>query len=137
VSCDCSSGTLTIIEINKRDTAGQERFRTLIPSYIRDSSVAAIVFDVTSIFFKKEPKTFEALNGWIEDVKLQRGDEALIVIIGNKIDLVEARQVSKEQATSKADELNVLYVEVSALSGDNIKDLFEKIAQRLPNGDQS
>jgi len=39
-----------IIEI--RDTAGQERFRTLIPSYIRDSSVAAIVFDVTSINFK-------------------------------------------------------------------------------------
>ena len=115
--CDCSSGTLTIIEINNRDTAGQERFRTLIPSYIRDSSVAAIVFDVTSIFFKKEPKTFEALNGWIEDVKLQRGDEALIVIIGNKIDLVEARQVSKEQAISKADELNVLYVKVSALSG--------------------
>jgi GTPase SAR1 family protein len=50
------------------------------------------------------------------------------VIIGNKIDLVDARQISKEQATQKAEELNVLYMEVSALSGENIKDLFDKIA---------
>jgi hypothetical protein len=43
--------SMSNIEIYHRDTAGQERFRSLIPSYIRDSSVAVIVFDVASTFF--------------------------------------------------------------------------------------
>lgn len=59
------------------------------------------------------------------------------MIIGNKTDMAEARQVSNEQAALKAKELNVLYVEVSAKTGDNVQELFKTIAKHLPNGDQS
>eukprot|EP00605_Chrysophyceae_sp_TOSAG23-4_P002659 GSChrysophyteH1.ASY1.ANO1.2935.1 assembled CDS len=67
------------------DTAGQERFRSLIPSYIRDSSVAVI------------------------DVRNERGNDVIIVLVGNKTDLNERRQ-----------------------AGFNIKSLFRKLATALP-----
>jgi Ras-related protein Rab-6A len=67
------------------DTAGQERFRTLIPSYIRDSAVTIIVYDVSS------RSSFEAVSRWIDDVHNERGEDVIIVIVGNKTDLSDKR----------------------------------------------
>eukprot|EP00890_Picochlorum_soloecismus_P002264 jgi/Picsp_1/3038/NSC_01260-R1_ras-related protein rabh1b len=94
------------------DTAGQERFRSLIPSYIRDSSVAVIV--------------------WVDEVRAERGADVIIVLVGNKTDLVDKRQVSIEEGDAKARELNVIFIETSAKAGFNIKALFRKIAAALP-----
>ena len=69
------------------DTAGQERYRSLIPSYIRDSSVAIIVYDVTN------HESFRNTNRWLEDVRAERGQDALIMLVGNKTDLADRRQV--------------------------------------------
>ncbi|PWA68049.1 transketolase family protein [Artemisia annua] len=68
-----------------RDTAGQERFRSLIPSYIRDSSVAVITYDVAS------RQTFLDTIKWIEEVRAERGSDVIIVLVGNKTDLVDKR----------------------------------------------
>ncbi|EXB34841.1 Ras-related protein [Morus notabilis] len=73
------------IGIDFLDTAGQERFRSLIPSYIRDSSVAVIVFDVAS------RQSFLNTSKWIEEVRSERGSDVIIVLVGNKTDLVEKR----------------------------------------------
>ncbi|KAL9327508.1 hypothetical protein ACSQ67_002511 [Phaseolus vulgaris] len=143
------------------DTAGQERFRSLIPSYIRDSSVAVIVYDVAS------RQTFLNTAKWIEEVRTERGSDVIIVLVGNKTDLVEKspsfagyaihlglalilvkhlwqllayirehtkelRQVSIEEGEAKARELNVMFIETSAKAGFNIKALFRKIAAALP-----
>ncbi|KAF5460272.1 hypothetical protein F2P56_020153, partial [Juglans regia] len=108
------------------DTAGQERFRSLIPSYIRDSSVAVIVYDVAS------RQTFLNTSKWIEEVRTERGSDVIIVVVGNKTDLVEKRQVSIEEGEAKARELNVMFIETSAKAGFNIKALFRKIAAALP-----
>ncbi|XP_061343963.1 ras-related protein RABH1b isoform X2 [Gastrolobium bilobum] len=108
------------------DTAGQERFRSLIPSYIRDSSVAVIVYDVAS------RQTFLNTTKWIEEVRTERGSDVIIVLVGNKTDLVEKRQVSIEEGEAKAGELNVMFIETSAKAGFNIKALFRKIAAALP-----
>lgn len=97
------------------DTAGQERFRSLIPSYIRDSSVAVVVYDITSkdlpVVIHLSPRTFvlyirnsaffafpdraSFLNTskWIEDVRNERGNDVIIILVGNKTDLSEKRQV--------------------------------------------
>lgn len=69
------------IRLQLWDTAGQERFRTLIPSYIRDSAVTIIVYDVSS------RSSFEAVSRWIDDVRNERGEDVIIVIVGNKTDL--------------------------------------------------
>ncbi|XP_061343967.1 ras-related protein RABH1b-like isoform X2 [Gastrolobium bilobum] len=108
------------------DTAGQERFRSLIPSYIRDSSVAVIVYDVAS------RHTFLNTSKWIEEVRSERGSDVIIVLVGNKTDLVDKRQVSTEEGEAKSRELNVMFIEASAKAGFNIKALFRKIAAALP-----
>ncbi|KAG6786582.1 hypothetical protein POTOM_008188 [Populus tomentosa] len=112
--------------VNCRDTAGQERFRSLIPSYIRDSSVAVIVFDVAS------RQSFLNTSKWIEEVRSERGSDVIIVLVGNKTDLVDKRQVSIEEGEAKARDLNVMFIETSAKAGFNIKALFRKIAAALP-----
>lgn len=56
-----------------------ERFRSLIPSYIRDSTVAVVVYDVTNI------NSFQQTNKWIDDVRTERGTDVIIVLVGNKV----------------------------------------------------
>jgi Ras-related protein Rab-6A len=108
------------------DTAGQERFRSLIPSYIRDSSVAVVTYDVAN------RKSFENTTKWIDDVRTERGQNVIIVLVGNKTDLEEERQVSAEEAEKMAGDLDVMWIETSARNGTNIKGLFRKIATALP-----
>jgi Ras-related protein Rab-6A len=74
-----------IIILNLWDTAGQERFKSLIPSYIKDSAVAIVVYDITSI------QSFRSVNKWIEDARNLRDDEVLLVLVGNKSDLTSER----------------------------------------------
>ncbi|KAL1371042.1 hypothetical protein HN51_001266 [Arachis hypogaea] len=114
------------IRLQLWDTAGQERFRSLIPSYIRDSSVAVIVYDVAS------RQTFLNTVKWIEEVRSERGNDVILVLVGNKTDLLDKRQVSTEDGEEKARELNVMFIEASAKAGFNIKALFRKIAAALP-----
>ena len=96
------------------DTAGQERFRSLIPSYIRDSSVAVVVYDVTSMFRRVHPippenftpcvfqmmgilmqvsgrVSFQNTAKWVDDVRAERGNDVIIVLVGNKTDLNDKR----------------------------------------------
>ena len=76
------------IRLQLWDTAGQERFRALIPNYIRDSSVAVIVYDVSNRV------SFASVQKWIDDVKNQRGEGVIIALLANKID-VEERDVTE------------------------------------------
>lgn len=69
------------IRLQLWDTAGQERYRSLIPSYIRDSSMAVIVFDITN------RDSFLKLDSWIENVRLERDGRVKLYLVGNKIDL--------------------------------------------------
>lgn len=108
------------------DTAGQERFRSLIPSYIRDSSVAVVVYDITS------QKSFQQTRKWVDDVRGERGNDVIIVLVGNKTDLSEKREVKAEEGEAEAKRLGCLFVETSAKVGHNVKVLFKRIAQALP-----
>ncbi|KAJ8594279.1 GTP binding protein [Rhizopogon salebrosus TDB-379] len=112
------------------DTAGQERFRSLIPSYIRDSSVAIVVYDIT------DRQSFLSTSTWIDDVKAERGNDVMIVLVGNKADLSEKRQVTIEEATAKSTQMNIMFIETSAKAGLNVKSLFTKIALSLPGLDK-
>uniref|UniRef100_A0A8C1K6R3 RAB6A, member RAS oncogene family n=1 Tax=Cyprinus carpio TaxID=7962 RepID=A0A8C1K6R3_CYPCA len=108
------------------DTAGQERFRSLIPSYIRDSTVAVVVYDITNV------NSFQQTTKWIDDVRTERGGDVIIMLVGNKTDLADKRQVSIEEGERKAKELNVMFIETSAKAGYNVKQLFRRVAAALP-----
>eukprot|EP00568_Trieres_chinensis_P000389 CAMPEP_0183309010 /NCGR_PEP_ID=MMETSP0160_2-20130417/23449_1 /TAXON_ID=2839 ORGANISM="Odontella Sinensis, Strain Grunow 1884" /NCGR_SAMPLE_ID=MMETSP0160_2 /ASSEMBLY_ACC=CAM_ASM_000250 /LENGTH=243 /DNA_ID=CAMNT_0025472943 /DNA_START=186 /DNA_END=917 /DNA_ORIENTATION=- len=109
------------------DTAGQERFRSLIPSYIRDSSVAVVVYDVTN------RASFLNTAKWVEDVRAERGNDVVICLVGNKTDLGnDKRQISTEEGEERAKKDGLLFMECSAKAGYNIKSLFRKLATSLP-----
>eukprot|EP00230_Micromonas_polaris_P003324 CAMPEP_0119223592 /NCGR_PEP_ID=MMETSP1327-20130426/33244_1 /TAXON_ID=38833 /ORGANISM="Micromonas pusilla, Strain RCC2306" /LENGTH=210 /DNA_ID=CAMNT_0007221869 /DNA_START=485 /DNA_END=1117 /DNA_ORIENTATION=- len=112
------------------DTAGQERFRSLIPSYVRDSSVAVIVYDVTS------RSSFQNVMKWIEEVRVERGGDVVIAVVGNKSDLVDRREVSVAEGEALGVSEKTIFVETSAKAGFNVKALFRKIAGALPGSDE-
>jgi Ras-related protein Rab-6A len=129
------------------DTAGQERFRSLIPSYIRDSSVAVVVYDISSALapmrlpsaqpktnhsFSIDAKSFQNTRKWIDDVRAERGNDVIIVLVGNKTDLNDKREVTTQQGEEEAKRNNLMFVETSAKLGHNVKTLFKRIAQALP-----
>lgn len=110
------------------DTAGQERFRSLIPSYIRDSSVAVVVYDVSN------RASFLNTAKWMEDVRAERGADVVLCLVGNKTDLGnDKRQVSTEEGEERAQKDGVMFMECSAKAGYNVKSLFRKLATALPN----
>ncbi|OUC42739.1 Ras family protein [Trichinella nativa] len=113
------------------DTAGQERFRSLIPSYIRDSTVAVVVYDITNA------NSFHQTSKWIDDVRTERGSDVIIMLVGNKTDLSDKRQVSSEEGERKAKELNVMFIETSAKAGLHVKQLFRRVAAALPGMDET
>lgn len=119
------------IRLQLWDTAGQERFRSLIPSYIRDSSVAIVVYDISNA------NSFHQTSKWIDDVRTERGSDVLIMLVGNKTDLSDKRQVTTEEGEKKAKELNVMFIETSAKAGYNVKQLFRRVASSLPGMDQT
>lgn len=74
---------------------------------------------------------------WIEDIRTERGDDVMIVLVGNKTDLTDKRQISYDEGEQKAKTLNAMFAEVSAKTGYNVKGLFRKIASSLvPEIDQ-
>ncbi|KAI8967262.1 RAB6A, member ras onco protein family [Mycotypha africana] len=102
------------IRLQLWDTAGQERFRSLIPSYIRDSSVCVVVYDITN------RASFQNTSKWIDDVRAERGTDVIIVLVGNKTDLSDKRQVTVEEGEKKAKDYNIMYIETSAKAGYNV-----------------
>ncbi|EPQ06102.1 Ras-related protein Rab-6B [Myotis brandtii] len=108
------------------DTAGQERFRSLIPSYIRDSTVAVVVYDITNL------NSFQQTSKWIDDVRTERGSDVIIMLVGNKTDLADKRQITIEEGEQRAKELSVMFIETSAKTGYNVKQLFRRVASALP-----
>uniref|UniRef100_A0A7S0L7K7 Uncharacterized protein n=1 Tax=Coccolithus braarudii TaxID=221442 RepID=A0A7S0L7K7_9EUKA len=115
------------IRLQLWDTAGQERFRSLIPSYIRDSHVAVVVFDITS------RASFESTTKWIEDVRAQRGNDVVLVLVGNKTDMDEKREVTAAEIEAKASQEEIMFIETSAKDGFNVKLLFRRLATALPS----
>ncbi|GMM48707.1 Rab family GTPase [Pichia kluyveri] len=114
------------IRLQLWDTAGQERFRSLIPSYIRDSKVAMIVYDVSN------KESFDDIPRWCDYVRTERGNDVIIVLVGNKSDLPD-RVISTEEGEklSKSLEFN-LFMETSSKNGYGVKNLFKKVAKLLP-----
>ncbi|KAG1954524.1 ras-related protein Rab-41 isoform X4 [Pimephales promelas] len=119
------------IRLQLWDTAGQERFRSLIPSYIRDSAAAVVVYDIANL------NSFQQTSKWIDDVRTERGSDVIIMLVGNKTDLADKRQVSLDAAEKKARDLGVMYIETSAKAGYNVKQLFRRVAAALPGMDST
>ncbi|BFU24964.1 Rab family GTPase [Entamoeba histolytica HM-1:IMSS-B] len=117
------------------DTAGQEKYRSMVSMYYRGSRGAVIVYDVTN------RTTFEDIRGWYDEI-FKAEPDVVCMLVGNKADNNQERLVSSEEGEELAKELGILFSEASAKTGDNVKEtfiqLFEAInfdESHLPKGD--
>ena len=102
------------------DTAGQERYRSLIPNYIKNSDGIFLIFDLT-----KKP-TFDSLEKWLGLIKEQKEiDKNNLIILGNKLDLVSNREVTDEDIDLFKDKNNFQILTISAKNKENIDECFE------------
>jgi Ras-related protein Rab-5C len=112
-----------VVKFEIWDTAGQERYKSLAPMYYRGAAAAVIVYDITS------KESFDAAKSWV--VELQSTD-TLIALAGNKADLDASRLIEYETAQAYAEDMGILFMETSAKTGQNVQELFQEIAVRLP-----
>ena len=123
IGLDFQSKNITIHDQDVRliiyDTAGQEKFRSLIPMYIREAQIILLVYDIT------DKESFDAMPNWIQEVKEVINKEVVFALIGNKIDLEGQRNVSYEEGKKLAEKNNFVFQEVSAKTGKNFENLFE------------
>ena len=110
------------LHINVWDTAGQEAYRSLVSVYFKNADVAVFVFDITS------KQSFLDIPTWIEEMNAHCGDEdPEFVLVGNKIDLEDERQVDADEAEKFADENDMVYVEVSAQANEAVDVMMKEV----------
>lgn len=130
IGVDFSVRTLDIegkkIKMQVWDTAGQERFRTITQSYYRSAHGAIIAYDIT------RHSTFDSVNHWIKEVENFGASNVVLVLIGNKCDLDDQRQVPFQKACSMAKERGILAaLETSAKESQNVEEAFMMMAREL------
>ena len=109
------------IKIQIFDTAGQEKYRSIVSNYCRKALGCLLVFDITN------KSTFEQCRNFLYDIKQIAEPDCVFLLIGNKIDLEDQRQVEKDEAMKYATENKMYYIETSALTKFKVNDAFEKL----------
>ena len=123
------------VEINNKhyqlllfDTAGQERYKSIALNVIKDAHGILLMYDIT------DKATFDSIPDWIQSIKDLKGDDFPLILLGNKIDLEEERNISKEEGQKFADKIGIQFFETSNKNGINIQEaglaLIKKIIEK-------
>ncbi len=117
-----------VFKIELWDTAGQERYKSITAVYYKGAKGALVVYDTTC------KKTFENIDKWLAEIKDKTSDDIKLMLIGNKIDLKEFREVTNEEAMEKAQILGIPIMETSALDATNVKEAFNDLLKEMYRG---
>ena len=112
-----------IFRVQIWDTAGQENFRSITRAYYKNSVCALIVYDINN------EDTFDSVQSWIQECKLQTPKTVTMILVGNKCDL--ECKVDRNRAKEIAEENGMLYFETSAKTGKGVDELFKKSAAKI------
>lgn len=128
--CTTYAAEQKFMKLSLWDTAGQETYKSVTRSYFRGASGALLVFDIT-----RRP-SFLHVTDWLNDLRQIAEIDIVVVLVGNKSDLVEGeekkREVTKEEAEEWSAKNGVLeYVETSAKSGDGVELAFARVAEKI------
>jgi small GTP-binding protein len=113
------------VHLNIWDTAGEERYKSFAGLYSQAASAGIVCFDVT------DSASFDEAGDWIRLFRENAEKDAVVVIVGNKNDLIEDRQVTEAAAKAWAEEKGLVYFDVSAKTGENVDLLFAEVASRV------
>lgn len=131
IGVDFKIRTLTInekkVKLQIWDTAGQERFRTLTTAYYRSAHGIVLVYDVN------DRETFFHIENWLQEVGRYASSDVNRILVGNKCDILDKREVEYETARVYAEKLEVSFIEASAKDRTNIDKVFNIMAGELMN----
>ena len=114
------------IKLEIWDTCGQEYFRSLITNFYRGSSLAILVYSIDC------KESFENLESWLNEIKAKSNPNVKIILIGNKCDLEDKREVKKEEGEKFSNEHKLnFFMETSAKTGFNAKKMFNEAGKLL------
>jgi len=117
----------SVVQLVLWDLAGQTKFQYMRHSFYQGSDGVFFIFDLTNL------KTFNKVREWYKDVQknLKNNPKLMGFLIGNKNDLLDGRVITTEEANQIAKELNLGYIETSALTGENVINAFQEVAKEL------
>uniref|UniRef100_A0A3Q0R5N8 small monomeric GTPase n=1 Tax=Amphilophus citrinellus TaxID=61819 RepID=A0A3Q0R5N8_AMPCI len=119
------------IKLQIWDTAGQERFRTITTAYYRGAMGIMLVYDITN------EKSFDNIKNWIRNIEEHASADVERMVLGNKCDVNDKRQVSKERGEKLALEYGIKFMETSAKANINVENAFLTLARDIKRSENS
>lgn len=113
------------IKVQIWDTAGQERYRSITNAYYKGAKGALIVYDIS------KKSSFDSVERWAKEVKIMGDADMYLILVGNKADLNDSREVSSEEGQQKAKSLGIAFIETSAKIAYNIDRAFMEISKNI------
>ena len=113
------------IKVQIWDTAGQERYKSITTAYYKGAKGAFVVYDIS----KKD--SFTNVDKWIGELKTHGDAEVCVLLVGNKCDLEEQRQVTTEEAAKKSEVYDIAFCETSAMQTVNIEKVFSIMVEEI------
>ncbi|CAG9533177.1 unnamed protein product [Cercopithifilaria johnstoni] len=122
------------VELQIWDTAGQERYSSMLPMYLRNAVAAVIVYDIT------DRESFQEIKKWVNEVERGSTIPVSLFIVGNKLDLENARAVQYREGLQYAEQIGAAFYETSAVNGEGIHKVIIAVAEHLlerQNGEEN
>ena len=112
-------------KINIYDTAGQEKFRSLSLNSIRNYDGVFLMYDITNF------KSFDSISEWIKNIYEKKDENFPLILIGNKCDLKDEREVSEEEGLETAEKYKTTYFETSVKEGINVEEAIDELINKI------
>lgn len=119
------------VKIHLWDTAGQEKYRSVTLNFYKGVDGIILVFDLTS------ETSFSNIPHWIRQIKLYAAENVAMVLLGNKCDIIDEKNVSMVKIEKLCSEYSLKYIETSAKTNNNIEKAFMLIIQELLDKSQN
>ena len=113
------------IKLQIWDTAGQENFRSITRSYYRSAIGALLIYDIT------RRDTFQHLQEWMEEVNANGNEAMQVLLIGNKTDLENEREVAYEEGKAFADKHKLKFLEITATDYKKVETAFNTLSESI------
>ncbi|XP_075953282.1 ras-related protein Rab-8A-like [Anarhichas minor] len=113
------------IKLQIWDTAGQERFRTITTAYYRGATGIMLVYDIAN------EDSFENIKDWIRNIEEHASSDVEKMVLGNKCEINDKRQVSKDRGEKLALEYGIKFMEISAKDNINVENAFLTLARDI------
>ena len=107
------------------DTAGEEKYKSIPKNHIKNVQGIILMYDITN------KKSFDSIIDWISDVKEIKGENFPMILVGNKIDLNESREVTEEMGYELAEKIQIEFFETSNKDGTNIQEAGLEIVYKI------